>query len=829
FLYDIATGRTAPIAITLASDFDQWRETWVNKPADFLSGFNLSPDGDRLTLTVRGQVFVAPAGQGRLAEITRKDGVRYRSSAFLPDGKSLLVLSDESGEVEFWRAPANGVGPLEQVTKDGHALRMFSLVSPDGKWLAYTEHNQDLLLYNFEKKETRRIAHSNAGEFDTPALDWSPDGKWLAYPLTAATGNSRLLLYNVDTDTSTPVTSERVNSGDPAFSPDGKWLYFLSDRTFVTTVGAPWGPRQPEPFLDKPTKIYQLALGLEKRSPFQPNDELADPEKTAAADAKPAPAQKPAPEGIAKPKAPAPTVVVLDGLQDRLWEVPVPAGNYDQLRATDKALFATDRDAGPATAEPRLRLVGVEIRNKDIEVATILNGVTAYRLSADGKKLAVQQKEDFLVVDAAAKPAGDTTTAKVNLAALKFAYSPRESWRQMFTDAWRMHRDYYYDKKMHGVDWPANLAKHLPLVERLTDRSELNDLINYLVSELSSLHTDARGGDFRKGDTEIAVATLGARWTRDAQAGGYRLDHIYVGDPDFPERLGPLLKPGVGLRDGDVILEINGTPTLSVPDAEMLLRHQAGRQVLLRVQPGAGGAAFSRVVVAAAATEAANLRYSDWEYTRLKSVAEKSSDQIGYVHLRAMGAANYSEWARNYYANLNRAGLILDLRHNQGGNIDSWIMSRLLRPAWMWWSARDGEPYPNFQNAFRGHLVVLVDAWTASDGETMANGVRHLGLGKIMGVRTWGGGIWLSGSNFLVDRGLARAAEYGSFIPGEGWVVEGDGVTPDLIVDNNPAAAFTGEDQQLAAAVQHLQALIKADPKHLIPTPPPYPDKSLKK
>ena len=848
FLYDIATNKTAPIAITLASDFDQLRETWVHKPADHVSGFNLSPDGDRLALTVRGQVFVAPTGQGRLAEITRQSGVRYRSSAFMPDGKSLLVLSDESGEVEFWRAPANGVGPTEQVTKGGKVLRLFGLVSPDGKWLAYAEHNQDLWLFNLETKEARKIAHSNYRDFSSPGINWSPDSKWLAYAITGETANSQIALYNLATAVSTSVTSERVNSGDPAFSPDGKWLYFLSDRSFVTSVGAPWGPRQPEPFLDKPTKIYQLALGLEKRSPFQAHDELADadkkadkpaakddkktePEKTAGADAQPADATKPGAENGAAPKSqnPPPVVVVLDGIQERLWEVPVPAGNYDQLRVTDKALFVIDREAGPASPEPRFRLVGVEIKNKDIEAATVLAGITAYRVSADGKKLAVQQKEDFIVIDAAAKPAGDITKAKINLTALKFAYSPRESWRQMFTDAWRMHRDYYYDKNMHGVDWPANRAKHLPLVDRITDRSELNDLINYLVSELSSLHTDARGGDLRKTENEITVATLGARWSREEKAGGYRLDRIYVGDPDFPERLGPLLKPGIGIRNGDVILEINGTPTLSVADAEMLLRNQAGRQVLLRVQPAAGGDSFSRIVVPAPAAEAAALRYSDWEYTRMKSAAAQSDNQIGYVHLRAMGAGNYSEWARNYYSNLNRAGLILDLRHNQGGNIESWIMSRLMRPAWMWWSSRDGTPYPNFQNAFRGHLVVLVDSFTASDGETMANGVRQLGLGKVMGVRTWGGGIWLTGQNILADRGVARAAEFGTYIPGIGWVIEGDGFTPDIIVDNNPATAYHGADAQLDAAVIHLQALIKANPKHLIPIPPPYPDKSLKK
>jgi len=830
WLYDSATDKTAVVPITLASDFDQLRETWVNKPADYVTAYALSPDGGRIALTVRGQVFVAPVGQGRLTEIARQDGVRYRQARFLPGGQAVLFLSDQSGEVEFWRAPANGVGPAEQLTRDGHSLRMSGLPSPDGKWLATTEHDQDLLVINLEKHESRKVAHSAYQDFDAPALDWSPDGKWLAYANSAASGNRQLLLYNVDTGKSTPVTSDRVNSSDPAFSPDGKWLYFLSERSFTTSVEAPWGPRQPEPFLDKPVKIYQLALAAERRSPFQPADELADAEKKPTT---PKDEEKPAgvkPEPAKKAEAVPPVVVELEGIQSRLWEVPVPAGNYEQLNVTDKALFFLDHDSGPPPANntPAYRLDAVEIKRKDPEVTHVLAGVNGYRLSADGKKLLLQQGENFFVIDAAAHAAADLDKSKVNLAGLRFPYAPRESWRQMFVEAWRLHRDYYYDRNMHGVDWKANLAKHLPLVDRVTDRLELNDLINYLISELSSLHTDANGGDFRNAPDPVAVATLGARWARDEKAGGYRLEHIYRGDPDFPDRLGPLQKPGVNLADGDVILAINGTSTLSVPDPEALLRNQAGRQVLLQVKPATGGEPVSRIVVPAAATEAPNLRYADWEYTRRLEVDQKSGGRIGYVHLRAMGAPNFAEWVRSYYASNDLAGLILDLRHNRGGNIESWIMSRLNRPAWMWWSNRDGRSGPNFQNPFRGQLVVIIDAWTASDGETMANGVRHLGLGTLLGVRTWGGGIWLTGSNVLVDRGLARAAEFGSFIPGEGWVVEGDGITPDVIVDNNPATAFGGADTQLDAAIKLLLDKLAQRPPHVNPEPPPYPDKTLK-
>ena len=267
-----------------------------------------------------------------------------------------------------------------------------------------------------------------------------------------------------------------------------------------------------------------------------------------------------------------------------------------------------------------------------------------------------------------------------------------------------------------------------------------------------------------------------------------------------------------------------------MPDAAALLRNQAGRQVLLKLAPAAGGEAFGRVVTPLAASEAANLRYDDWEHSRRLKVDEKSAGQVGYAHIRAMGTPNYYEFVRNYYAAADKGGLILDLRHNRGGNIDSWLLSRLMRPAWMWWAPRDGQVTTNFQNSFRGHLVVLVDAFTASDGETMANGVRHLKLGQSIGTRTWGGGIWLRGGiNALADRGYARAAEMGSFIPGEGWVIEGPGFTPDFIVDNTPVATFRGEDAQLDAAIKYLQEKIAKEPKHLLPAVPAYPDVTPKK
>lgn len=845
WLLDLATAKTARVPLTLTSDFDHLREKWITKPMDYLTHTSLSPTGDRVALTVRGQVFVAPTGPGRLVEVTRQSGIRYRQANFAAaDGKSLVVLSDESGEVEFWRAPANGVGPRAQLTREGDTLRVEGFPSPDGNWLLSAERNQDLLLFNLKTAEKRRVATSRQRSFDNPEIAWSHDSQWFAFVNDHPNGFSVVYLCDVATGTATAVTSERTNSASPTWSRDGKWLYFLSERSLQSVVQAPWGLRQPEPFFDKPVKIYQLALSAAtKRSPFQPDDELTaaekketpatpaktDPETKAEATAETAPpAAAPAPA----PARRAPAVVVqLEGIRSRLWEVPVPAGNYARLRAADKALFLTDRDRTTDTgsATPASRLRALEIKHKDVELVTVSDGVSNYELSADGKKMLFRRTTHLHVIDAAAKAASGLEKARVNLDALKFSYQPQESWRQMFTDAWRLHRDYFYDQGMHGVDWKANLARHAPLVDRVTDRDELNDALAYMMSELSALHTAVQPGDVRGSpDTEnIGLASLGARLHRDEAAGGYRITDIYNGDPDYPDKLSPLQRPGQRIAENDVIESINGVATLSVPDAGALLRNQANRQVLLRLRPArapgaeAAGEAFDAIVTPLNPTDAASLRYTDWELSRRHRVEQKSASTIGYVHLRAMGSSDYSQWARDYYPVIDRPALILDLRHNRGGNIESWLISRLMRRPWMWWAPRNADPTPNMQNPFRGHLVVLVNEWTASDGETMANGVRRLGLGTLIGTRTWGGGIWLrTGINRLVDRGVITAAENGSFVPDEGWVVEGPGITPDIIVDNGPAATFRGEDAQLDAAIRKLQELLAKDPRP-VPTPPP--------
>jgi tricorn protease len=405
---------------------------------------------------------------------------------------------------------------------------------------------------------------------------------------------------------------------------------------------------------------------------------------------------------------------------------------------------------------------------------------------------------------------------------------PREEWRQMFTEAWRLERDYFYDPNMHGVDWKAMLDKYKPLVDRVSTRAELSDLIAQMVAELSALHIFVRGGDLRDGDDNISPASLGATLARDAAAGGWRVTHIYKSDPDEPDLRSPLARPGVDVKEGDLIELINGQPTAPEQDVGKLLRHTAGKQALLRVRPGGGGEPRDVIVTPTSQGGAADLRYHEWEYTRRLKAEQLSDGQIGYVHLRAMSGGNYTEWARGFYPAFTRAGLIIDMRHNRGGNIDSWVIEKLMRKAWFFWSQRVGNPPSwNMQYAFRGHVVVLINERSASDGEAFPEGVKRNKLGTVIGTRTWGGEIWLSSSNFLVDRGIATAAEYGVYGPEGVWLIEGHGVEPDIVVDNLPHATFKGEDAQLQAAIDLLLKKIKEQPVTQ-PAPPAYPDKSFK-
>ncbi len=795
WLYDVATGQAGSLPITLASDSDQLREKWADAN-EFVTSVALHPKGESVVLTSRGRVLVAPVGDGRRTVASTTQGVRYRDAGFLPDGR-IYTLSDASGELEWVTLPADGVGPETPLTRDAEILRFGGAASPTGDRVAYTDNNSDLWILENESGRSIRV---NANREGLAEYAWSPDGRWLAYSEVALNSFAQLFVYDTQTGESTAVTSDRTNSFAPAWGPDGASLYFLSDRRLVSLVGAPWGPRQPEPYFDKSIEIYHVALQAGGGSPFAPRTEL-----TAATDAV---------------QADGPTTVSIDleGIERRGRRVPVEAGNYSSLHVNPSALFYLSRGSGPS---PTVELMSLPITNDGAEPVAMLENARGLQLSLDGTKLLIRQRQDVLVADA--RPVKlDPSESRVNLSDWTFPIDVREDWRQIFVDAWRLERDYFYDPGMHGVDWDGVRDKYLPLIDRVTTRDELSDLIGRVVGELSALHTSVRGGDVRTGSDNVRVASLGARFSKTDS--GFRIDYVYQSDPDYPEEMSPLADPYLGVDEGDVIEAVNGTPTATVAHIGSLLRNQVDQQVRLTIRSANTGEA--RDVIVAPTGDERNLRYSDWQYTRRVRADEGSDGQIGYVHLRAMSGDNLTEWYRQFYPVWNRPGLIIDVRRNSGGNIDSFILEKLMRQAWMWFKGRTGEPYPNMMYAPIGHMVVLVDQNTASDGEAFADGFRRLGLGKVIGKRTWGGEIWLGSQNRLTDMGLARAPMSGVYADGE-WLIEQIGVVPDIVVDNPPHATFNGADAQLEAAIEYLLAEMERDPR-TAPQAPAYPNRGFR-
>ena len=843
WLLDLKTNQDAVIPITLVSDFDQLRDHWVKKPLEYLTAGDIAPDGSAAVFTARGEIFTLPAhAGGRIVKVAGNSAVRFRDARYSPDGKSIIAISTESGETEFWKYPANGVGKPEQLTSNAKVLRLDGVVSPDGNWLAHRDKDRQLWLLDLKSKADKRILQSMNGDFDD--LRWSPDSQWLAFVETADNTFNQIEVFNVKSGEIHALTSDRYNSGDPAWSSDGKWLYFLSDRTLKTVIPSPWGPRQPDPFFDRTMKIYELALTSGLRSPFAPIDEL-HPEQPAKSDEKPKPndekdkkdveVKKPAEEKKSadekKPedkKAPPVVNIAFDGIATRLNEVPVPPGNYSDLQATDKRLCWLDRSA---ERPPKRNLQCVDIANKGDSVDTVWAEVRAFHIALERKKMVVWKSEDFYILDSDAKAStvADTKAlakAKIDMSRWTILTNPRDEYRGMFFDAWRLERDYFYDRKMHGIDWITVRDRYLPLVDRVADRNELSDLLAQMVSELSALHIFVYGGDARKPADQVDIASLGAVLRKDDKAGGFLVEHIFQHDPDLPNLAPPLAKPDSLVQQGEVIVSIDGEDSLGVSDERALLRGKAGRKVLLRVK-AADGQTRDVLVTPVTEDEERNLRYNEWEYTRRLKVDGDSKGTVGYVHLRAMGSNDIEQWVREYYPVFDRQGLIIDVRHNGGGNIDSWILGKLLRKAWFYWQPRIGNPYWNMQYAFRGHVVVLCDQWTGSDGEAFTEGIRRLDIGKIIGVRTWGGEIWLTGSNVLADEGIATAAEFGVYGPEGKWLIEGHGVDPDIVVDNLPHATFAGSDAQLDAALKLLKEEITKDPRR-VPPAPPYPNKAFK-
>ncbi|MDQ2070324.1 S41 family peptidase [Natronospira bacteriovora] len=782
-LLDVSSGEDRQIDIVLSSDRAHARERWLDSPMDYLDSVNVAPEGDRVALTARGRLAIVGTGELRRIEIELPEASRARQAVIDPDGEWVYAFVDASDEVELWRFPANGRGEGEQLTDDASTQRMGLSISPDGRYVAHHDMDGRLFLFDTRRGRNRQIDDSDGVGYRQ--VVWSPDGQALAVVRPdSAQQRVQVLLYDVRRGDMHTLSSDRYESHSPVFSPDGRWLYFLSNRHFQATPGSPWGDRNMGPMFDRRTQIFALALQPGNVFPLQPRHELID-------------------ERPDHGKTDDIAGIQWDGLADRLHEVPVDPGNYDSLVVGKDRLFLIDRPTG---GSPRVQTLDFGKDRPRLE--TFGEGLDLLQASAERDRLLLRRNGELFIVQAGGQMRGDLEEARVRIGNWRLPIRPAVEWQQMFADAWRMQRDFLFDPAMRGVDWEGVREKYAPFVERIADRRELDDLLSQMVAELGVLHSQVRGGEYRDDPETARPAFLGADF--EPVDAGARVTRIYRSDPELPSQRSPLARPGVDLSEGDVITHVNGRAVNEVNHIHQLLAWQAGEQTRLDYRRGRDSGAV--IVHPINGWENDALRYRDWVSGRREVVERASDGRIGYLHLRAMGPNDIADFAREFYANVDREGLIIDVRRNRGGNIDSWIIEKLLRRAWSFWQPPGQPEFWNMQNTFRGHLAVLIDPLTYSDGETFSAGVKSLGLGPLIGQQTAGAGVWLSDQNRLVDRGLMRAASLPVFDAEGNWIVEGRGVAPDIHVENLPHATFRGEDAQLQRAVRELLDTLEEQP-----------------
>ncbi|MBN1970739.1 MAG: PDZ domain-containing protein [Candidatus Delongbacteria bacterium] len=802
FIYDIVRNCYSKCDIYVNSDFEQLREKWIDDPLENFSGFDLSDDGKSVLLNSRGKLFEVSNKKNKPIKYFRfnNDSERIKKGRFYKDG--YIYLSDKTGEYEFYYY--NGKENI-QLTSDSNVLIHEYTISPNGDYLAYTDKNYELFIVKISDKKKKKIAFSEIdGIYD---LTFSPDSNFLAYSNSLDNRHNVIFIYSLKDKSTIQVTSDRYNSYQPKFSDDGNWIYFMSERNFDSKIDSPWGHRQPEPYYNNMVGIYTVALKDENLTPIFIETPPKCDEKEDKED---------------KKEPPVKVEIDKEGIIDRVFRIPINFAAYDFFDIVNDILIFTEEDV-----EGKIDLYGFKLDDNCEDKKLIISDIDEWQISNDNKKLAVLKDSNIYIFDVPDSEITELENIDENLVVIKnFSYSvnPVEEFKQLFAESWRLERDYFYDRNLHGIDYKANYDKYLPLLERVSDRDELNDLIANMVSEISALHTFVNGGDLRRSEYNSSNGFLGVKteFTNEQCI----ISSVYKNDPEETECKSPLSRPDINACKGDIIHSINGIIINNQEHFKKSLIGRGGASISIEIKKE--NKTICKNVNALTFNEEKLLRYNSWVYYNRNYTENVSDKKIGYVHLKAMGKENIGEWTSQFYPVYNREGLIIDVRNNRGGNIDSWILEKLLRKAWFYWQPRTGKPYWNMQYAFRGKIVVLCNEKTASDGEAFTEGIRKLGLGTIIGKRTWGGEIWLSYNNLLKDRGIASAAQSGVFDENGNWLIEGIGVIPDIEIDNLPNESFYGKDRQLDTAIEHLMEKIKNEPMY-VPKPPGFPDLSIEK
>ncbi len=807
YKFDLTTNKLDKVTITIADDMVTGREE-IREVGKNISNYEISPDGKRALFGARGDVFTVPAENGPTRNLTATSGIHERNSKWSPDGKWIAYVSDATGEDEIYVETQDGSGSPVQVTKGNDTYIYQPLWSPDSKKLLWGDRRQRLRYVDIDSKQIKDVYQSKVWEMRD--YSWSPDSKWIAFTRPEAEGMNKICLYSLDKNETFEATDGWYDSGQPSFSSDGKYLYFVSDRDFNPI----YSQTEFNHAYQDMARVYLVTLTKDVKSPFEPKSDEVEIKKE---ESKAAESKKDDKKDKSEEKKEVTVKIDVDGLKDRIAALPIQAAGYRNLVSVGENLYYIRRGSKD---EKSLLLMYDLSKQKETE----LGQIDGYEISADQKKMLVGQAGSYAIIDL--PKAKINIDKKLDLSGMEVKLNHQQEWAQIFDECWRQMREYFYVPNMHGVDWKEMKEKYRPLVKYVNHRIDLTYIIGEMIGELNIGHTYVGGGDMPQAK-RVQTGLLGAQIAKD-KSGYFQIKKILRGQSWSNANRSPLTELGVNANEGDFILAVNGKSTKDMLNLYEALVNTVGKQVKLKLNATATETGSREVTVVPIGDEA-NLYYFNWVEDNIRKVTEATDGKVGYIHIPDMGVTGLNEFVKYYYPQLRKKALIVDVRGNGGGSVSPMIIERLRREAAMITIARNSISNVNPGGMVWGPKVCLIDEFSASDGDIFPYRFKQYKLGKLIGKRTWGGVVGIRGSLPLLDGGFLNKPEFSRYdLEGKEWIMEGHGVDPDIVVDNDPAKEFAGIDEQLNKAIEVILDELKTQEK-TIPPPPPLPVKVPKK